>query len=516
VHPRQRASLRAVVHAHLSVGRRRRWEARGVEMGKAASGMDERYFLQKVRLGQGSFGTVWRAIDRRTGAAVAMKQMEKAKLSRLGWRREDVEREVAMMQACAHENITRLFDMFEDEVYVYLAQEYCDGSDLGDKIRERGLAIREAEAALWVRQMCSAIAALHSLGICHRDIKPPNFMVKAGEASVGEAASSGTLKLADFGMAVFLPKGSLLTQKCGTPAFMAPEQHAMSRSRGYSFPADVWAAGVSMYQVMFGGLHPFLDSKGMLKEEALLRGDLDFRPSGANGLPLRSGAQRFTDPAVALCRAMVERSPMRRLTAAGASRSQWATSGREAGSAMLQQQSLPAQLRSRDDATDDIAHPRHSSRRLAWRPGTSSEEANSVDWSRSPMSWRGVLTSPSSRGWRPYSASPERRPRILRGGAEACPLSGEGARSDMLTANLVGRKKVLGRTATEGWMADESDTMTAFVVGAREVLDTTAEVHRSMARLVFGGCGRGSPNRRPLSSRPQRPSRAADSFARPA
>merc|ERR1719464_627503 len=170
----------------------------------SAHQLDERYFLQKVKLGQGSFGTVWRAVDRHKGNTVAIKQLEKASLPRRGVTRQDIEREVSMMRACHHENITQIFDTFEDAGSIYLALEYCDGGDFGDKVRERGGSIDEAEVAAWMRQMCAAIHVLHSKCICHRDIKPDNFMV----------AGPSTLKLADFGLAIFLQRGKLAREKC--------------------------------------------------------------------------------------------------------------------------------------------------------------------------------------------------------------------------------------------------------------------------------------------------------------
>merc|ERR1719199_710104 len=102
------------------------------------------------------------------------------------------------MQAAKHVNITQLHGTFEDNQSIYLALEYCDGGDFGDKVKERGMGLREEEAADWMAQICAAIAALHTKGICHRDIKPDNFMV-AGD----------TLKLTDFGLALFLPRGKL-------------------------------------------------------------------------------------------------------------------------------------------------------------------------------------------------------------------------------------------------------------------------------------------------------------------
>lgn len=291
---------------------------------QGGASLEDHYFLQKVKLGEGSFGTVWRAVDRRTNDVVAIKQLDKASLPRRGVRRSDIEREVAMMQACEHANITRLFGTFEDDSKIYLALEYCDGGDFGDKVKERGLAIQEREVAEWMRQICSALVALHSKRVCHRDIKPDNFMV-AGHGS------NSQLKLSDFGLAVYLPRGKLLQEKCGTPAFMAPEQHGLpKRSPGYDYAADVWAAGVSMYMVMFGGRHPFLTDRGQLDNELLLHGNLDFREGGQQrffGFDIGPTSLRFSEYARELCSKMVSPDKRVRVTAEDCLRSPWISQG---------------------------------------------------------------------------------------------------------------------------------------------------------------------------------------------
>jgi serine/threonine protein kinase len=276
--------------------------------------------LQKVKLGQGSFGTVWRAVDKHNDRVVAIKQLDKATMPKRQVTRKDIEREVELMKAVKHENITQLYDTFEDERSIFLALEYCDGGDFGDKVKERGMSLREEEAADWVAQICAAIAALHTKGICHRDIKPDNFMVAVS-----------TLKLSDFGLACFLPRGKLLTDKCGTPAFMAPEQvNLPSKSRGYSFPCDMWAAGISMYMLMFGGRHPFLTANNQLDDRALCQGKMDFReaaqPTGGFLDGLLGGARgslRFSDKAREICSRMVQPDPARRITAEDALRDNW-------------------------------------------------------------------------------------------------------------------------------------------------------------------------------------------------
>jgi len=257
-------------------------------------------------LGQGSFGTVWRAVRKSTGDVVAMKQLSKSTLPTRGVRRIDIEREIRIIGSSRHQNILRLYETFEDDESIYMALEYCDGGDFGDKVLERGPAIKESEVAHWVQQILSAISYLHSQGICHRDIKPDNFLV----------SQPATLKLADLGLAVTCPLGALMADRCGTPAFMAPEQLLLlkGQGKGYGLLVDVWAAGVTMYMVMYGGKHPWLSSRGKLSENRLLRGELDFRRSGFFGALGLSG-EHMSPEARTVCQSMVEVDETRRLNA---------------------------------------------------------------------------------------------------------------------------------------------------------------------------------------------------------
>eukprot|EP00747_Dinoflagellata_sp_TGD_P122022 gnl/TRDRNA2_/TRDRNA2_173533_c0_seq4.p1 gnl/TRDRNA2_/TRDRNA2_173533_c0~~gnl/TRDRNA2_/TRDRNA2_173533_c0_seq4.p1 ORF type:complete len:313 (+),score=59.41 gnl/TRDRNA2_/TRDRNA2_173533_c0_seq4:54-992(+) len=292
--------------------------------------LEDRYFMQKVKLGQGSFGTVWRAVDRQNGDLVAIKKMDKGSLPRRGVRRQDIEREISMMQACDHENITRLYDFFEDYKHIYLALEYCDSGDFADKVKERGSSLQEAEAADWMRQILAAIAALHVKDICHRDIKPDNFMVSGH----GGGAGACTLKLSDFGLALFMSRGQLLTERCGTPAFMSPEQFRLPhKSKGYGMPVDIWAAGISMYMMIFSGHHPFMDSRGTLNEKSLVEGAMDFNEGVAGFLGSLGGAKaprsRCSEKAHKLCRQLACPDPRQRITAQEALRIPWLQMGRE-------------------------------------------------------------------------------------------------------------------------------------------------------------------------------------------
>jgi len=285
-------------------------------VGQAETKLDDRYHLQKVKLGQGSFGVVWRAVDKANQEVVAIKQLDKSRMPKRGVSREDVEKEIGIMTACRHRNVLGLLATFEDERNVSLALEYCDGGDFGDKVKERGQNLQQDEAVGWMHDIISGVAALHAKAICHRDIKPDNFMVKG-------AAGSQCIKLADFGLAVYLPpRRQLLTQKCGTPAFMSPEVHLLpAYSRGYSLPCDMWAIGVVLSMLIHGGQHPFMDSTGHLDTNSLLSGTVASEGL-LNGLMKRQGPN-FSDEARQLCKKMLDKSPEARPSAEDALRSAW-------------------------------------------------------------------------------------------------------------------------------------------------------------------------------------------------
>lgn len=295
-----------------------------------APALEDRYYIGKVVLGSGSFGTVFGGVDKQTHEQVAVKRLDKSTLPQRKVTREDIKREITMMQASVHENITKLYDKFEDDKYIYLALELCDRGDLGDKVKERALQATEPEVAEYMRQMCSAIACMHARGrqICHRDIKPDNFMLQAIPDKPGQFA----IKLSDFGLAIYVHEGELLTSKCGTPAFMAPEQMNLSeqgskKSNGYSFPVDLWAVGVSMYMMMLGGKHPFLTPDGNnVDKPALMAARMDFTdPSQTSWGPswFTGSNLRFSDQARTFCRLLVCTDPKQRITAEVALQNPW-------------------------------------------------------------------------------------------------------------------------------------------------------------------------------------------------
>merc|ERR1712176_536232 len=129
------------------------------------------YDLDKQKLGEGSFGSVCKGINKSTGATRAVKSISKDQLANL----ERFKQEIAIMKMMDHPNIIKLYESFEDRKNIYLVMELCTGGELFDRIIAVG-HFTEKEAATVMQQIIRAIYYMHEKQVCHRDLKPENFI----------------------------------------------------------------------------------------------------------------------------------------------------------------------------------------------------------------------------------------------------------------------------------------------------------------------------------------------------
>jgi hypothetical protein len=192
-------------------------------------------FRVRERLGSGGFGTVYRALDERLDRDVAVKVMEVGA--------QPIERVLREAQAVArlnHPNVVTLYELGEDGRRAYLVSELVEGETLARMERTGKLSDRDVGEA--AADLCEALLHAHSRGVVHRDIKPQNVLLAAGE---------GRAKLMDFGIArVFDAAGITATgDVVGTLAYMAPEQ-AEGALAGP--PADVYSLALTLYEAWSG------------------------------------------------------------------------------------------------------------------------------------------------------------------------------------------------------------------------------------------------------------------------
>jgi calcium-dependent protein kinase len=207
-------------------------------------------------LGAGAYGVVRAAVDRRSGQQLAVKTIPKtlprgADPRTLAGYLAKIHSEVDTHFALGHSlNVVTFHGAYEDDKAVHIAMELCTGGTLWHSPDLVGGRFSEEAAARIMRSVLRTIAQCHAKGVCFRDVKPENYLFQS-------AAPGAPLKLSDFGLAARCRPGQILTERCGTLAYMAPEVV----SQRYSLEADLWSAGVMAYQLLTGRL-PFTGGGG--------------------------------------------------------------------------------------------------------------------------------------------------------------------------------------------------------------------------------------------------------------
>ncbi|XP_078388644.1 death-associated protein kinase 3 isoform X1 [Cetorhinus maximus] len=216
----------------------------------------EEFYEIGEELGSGQFAIVKKCCERTTGIQYAAKFIKKRQVraSRRGVRREEIEREVNILQQLQHSNIITLHDVYENKTDVVLILELVSGGELFDFLAQKE-SLSEEEATAFIKQILDGVNYLHSKNIAHFDLKPENIMLL-------DKMPVPHIKLIDFGLAHTIEAGVEFKNIFGTPEFVAPE---IVNYEPLGLPADMWSIGVITY-ILLSGASPFL---GETKQETL-------------------------------------------------------------------------------------------------------------------------------------------------------------------------------------------------------------------------------------------------------
>jgi hypothetical protein len=218
-----------------------------------------RYRLGKP-VGRGGMGTVWQAHDEVLGRDVAVKEVilphglsddERA----IQYKRTF--REARTAARLGHPGVVTVYDVVEEDGRPWIIMELIQSQSLDQVIKREG-PLPPRRAAEIGRQMLAALHAAHEAGVLHRDVKPSNVLLGAGDRAVltdfGIATATGDVTLTQTGLVM------------GSPAYIAPER---ARGRTVGPASDLWSLGITLY-AMVDGRSPYERSEPMASLVAII------------------------------------------------------------------------------------------------------------------------------------------------------------------------------------------------------------------------------------------------------
>jgi serine/threonine protein kinase len=183
-------------------------------------------------------GTVYRAVDGRSGQEVAIKVIS-ASLGEDAQLVERFRREAMAAASLQHPNITQVLDFGKQDGQLYMAMELLQGQDLTGVIATNS-APSLGEKLSIMSQVASGMGLVHAGGLVHRDLKPGNVHV----------STSGVAKIMDFGLVRYGDSNMTATGSVmGSPSYMSPE---LMKGEKADARSDVFSLGAVFYELLSG------------------------------------------------------------------------------------------------------------------------------------------------------------------------------------------------------------------------------------------------------------------------
>uniref|UniRef100_A0A0D9XHT7 [RNA-polymerase]-subunit kinase n=1 Tax=Leersia perrieri TaxID=77586 RepID=A0A0D9XHT7_9ORYZ len=261
-------------------------------------------------VGEGRDGVVFKAKHRRTGELVAIKWIRGAADQRA------FVREVGCLAACrGHPNIVHIRDIVNDAITgdMFIVMDYHDRSLRDDLEQQQQQLSGEDTARSIMRDLVSAVNALHAAGIMHRDIKPDNVLV----------SDTDGLKLCDFGSATPVKAAGKAYEesRVGTLIYTSPEQ--MADSEFYGPAVDMWALGCIMAEILVG--FPLFDDVSSDEERIQEMADMGHRLKSTGTCKLLDELPELSPAGREVLAGLLAFDPDERMPAADALQHRWFT-----------------------------------------------------------------------------------------------------------------------------------------------------------------------------------------------
>ncbi len=187
-------------------------------------------------VGQGQFGRVYCASHRKTGAIVALKELDRQRFST-----QKFLRELRFLLLLQHPHIVTCRALEQTETSRYLVMDYCEAGTLRNLLDEE-VCLHPVQGLNLLTQVLNGLEHAHQRGIVHCDIKPENILLTA-------IADGWTARISDFGIARLSQElFNAEFSNTGSPAYMAPERFYGQ----YSPASDLYAIGIMLYELLVG------------------------------------------------------------------------------------------------------------------------------------------------------------------------------------------------------------------------------------------------------------------------
>jgi serine/threonine protein kinase len=220
-------------------------------------------YIKRKSIGNGAYGEAWLVQRTTDGQMFAAKVMNLKDTPEK--RRKYAIAEILCLSTCDHPNVIKYIDDSGGEgEEIVIIMELADASDLGTQLRSGNATFSEREAGIFFTQLILALHHIHRRRVIHRDIKSDNIFL----------TTCGLLKIGDFGFSQQYDQtvsDSVAGTFLGTPYYLSPE---MWHSKRYGKKADVWAAGVVLYE-MLALRRPFNGIGLVNLKQAVLEGKIE-------------------------------------------------------------------------------------------------------------------------------------------------------------------------------------------------------------------------------------------------
>lgn len=214
------------------------------------------------QIGKGCFGKVYLALQILTGTYVALKIIQRKNLKNKKTMKK-IKKEVEILKRVNDNNfIIKLFEVFQDDKYVYLVFEFAEKGDLVHHFKKNHL-LEEKDLKIFFAKLLIGIKYLHKNNILHRDLKLDNILLD----------KSMNPKICDFGISSIYTKKKRIYDTGGTPAYLAPE--VIKAEGQICFKTDIWSLGVLLF-LLSTGVVPFKANDLQVLYDKILKGNFDF------------------------------------------------------------------------------------------------------------------------------------------------------------------------------------------------------------------------------------------------